>query len=348
MYKASTYLTSLCIVIMDGAKETSFPWCIQIFFCLHFDFYSSKPKFRFIVCSAGIRRNFSFFGTDLIGIENVSFFPPLFVPRFPLTWLNTQLMWMVWAHCVSWMQSRRVVWPAASSSTRLPPVSCMAKSRRSRRRKPHLFIPAHLTVQLTNAPNAADSRGSKHKIYSLFTFVSDCTWSFKHIQIAWNLSCTLSFLWINILMNVCEWIEKCFIVLTSFEFASHPGAKRRIEDWSGSLFNKDTFISTALSTHFQLTHTCTPTHTHAHAHTHTHPHTCINTGCTRVLAIRFNVLRCLSALPPDTFPICQHSIWSWIGGAYQAAPPLIRPEKLEAEVAVVNSLHLKFTSWPVA
>lgn len=65
-------------------------------------------------------------------------------------------------------------------------------------------------------------------------------------------------LWIHVFRNVYKWKEERFRALTPFKLPSHPEAKRLIEEWSGSLFNKDTFISTAVSTHFQLPHT----HTH--------------------------------------------------------------------------------------
>lgn len=104
-------------------------------------------------------------------------------------------------------------------------------------------------------------------------------------------------------MFVSKWIEAGGSrAQAAFELSTHPKAKRLTEDWSGSSSNKDTFISTALSTHFRHTLTHTLTHTYA--------------GGTRVWAIRFHVLRCLNALLADTFPICQRSIWGCMGGAY--------------------------------
>lgn len=74
------------------------------------------------------------------------------VCRCRLTWRSTPAMWMPWERCVSWMPSELVALTRRSSSTRLPPQNCMARCKKSHRRKQHHSTQGPHMVRPSGAP----------------------------------------------------------------------------------------------------------------------------------------------------------------------------------------------------
>lgn len=112
--------------------------------------------------------------------------------------------------------------------------------------------------------------------------------------------------------------------------AHTPGPKRLTEDWSGSHFNKDTFISIALSTPFKRAHT------HRQA-----VHVCAGSG------FIFSVVSMLSSLTLSPSVSTQsEAAWEAHTIPRRAATPLIRPGTGGGGggVAMTASLHLLCTS----
>lgn len=208
--------------------------------------------------------------------------------RSPLTWLSTLPMSTVWGRYDSWTPSRHAVWPTPSNSTRPPPASCTAKSRRSLRKKPRLFTRAHLMV--------------KH------TYVKQRRLVWKHTH---TLIITKHFPRPSIVRRVYMALERkiisnsylCFVCVRAHVREGKCGGcgVSSPHTLGPNVWLKVGAVPPLTKTPLcpRRTHFYTHTHTHGHTHLHTRIHT--HASRTRVRGIIFPALCCLKCSPPWRF-----------------------------------------------